>query len=727
MQVLFYLQSTFKRFWAIYVDFFNKLSNLFSVAPKNSPQEESDEMKYRIHDPDIFTEDEKNEKKSVNDFANKLQNQDKVKSVLNCSIRGNDPFGYLLNYIKNNPIAAYIQIGSEQKTLFSIVCDMIGKRTRMRNELIVSIEQIQQTTDSDSGFIDLESSKDTKNQIINYMVQVYTNTSSSPVLALSGPLGSGKNETLKYVANRLGYSIVKFAVSDPEDRYISYKAGRMAGFFDKMLISKNKIFVFDDMSQIFENHSGHNDTKVADNQRSEMAAAFAEGISRLQNKSVPIIGITRCIETLHHNVSSNLRVIPFRLLNLNERKQLIQSKLECFSEISDKDNIIDNVAKYTDGWSIGGLSKYLNLISESLRGLNNNQTEIYKCFIKHFIYITDSMKLMFPSTYKPVFPRLILKEEPIEYGDMADADQEIQTQFAVMLDTIKYPEIYRMHIPAKPQILLLCGPGGTGKTAFAKTLASNANITFFYINTSDLSGHGSSQVGSLKKVFNYAKTVDCMIFFDEIDAIYSPSYPEAIRNMIKTEIDGFEKENEKNFIFIAATNHPERMDSAAKTRFQRLEFKLPTAEKRSQLFLNIITGYLENESSTVDNKTISLSVAYGSFNDINHAAQQLAEITDGLSYREITNIMTNRLRVAIMQRNQSQNAIPNQICFNVEEHVYKYINQGYAKANPAKPAFKRDLLFSKQPNFVPIRGSGSVLELELDPDPVPAHYRWVGL
>lgn len=133
--------------------------------------------------------------------------------------------------------------------------------------------------------------------------------------------------------------------------------------------------------------------------------------------------------------------------------------------------------------------------------------------------------------------------------------------------------------------ILLVGPPGNGKTSLAEAIAEKLMVPLLAVRYEGVIGSYLGETASrLAKLFDYARSRRCVLFFDEFDALgkergdaHETGEIKRVVSSLLLQIDNLPS----HVIVITATNHPELLDRAVWRRFQ-LRLMLP-APKRAQI------------------------------------------------------------------------------------------------------------------------------------------------
>lgn len=120
--------------------------------------------------------------------------------------------------------------------------------------------------------------------------------------------------------------------------------------------------------------------------------------------------------------------------------------------------------------------------------------------------------------------------------------------------------------------LLLAGPPGSGKTMTAAALAGELHLPLFTVRLDALiTRYLGETAAKLRLVFDHIATTRGVFLFDEFDAIGGKRSADndvgEMRRILNSFLQFMEEGNATDSIIIAATNHPELLDTALARRF----------------------------------------------------------------------------------------------------------------------------------------------------------------
>lgn len=190
-------------------------------------------------------------------------------------------------------------------------------------------------------------------------------------------------------------------------------------------------------------------------------------------------------------------------------------------------------------------------------------------------------------------PNVDLETDIGGYGEVKNRLREDLIDLVLRKDNLKSEADIKALEELLPRGVIFHGPPGTGKTFFAKGIATALNATVIVVSGPELKSKwvGESEE-NLRQIFRKARqAAPSVIVFDEIDAFahargtYQGSGVEhSMVNQLLSEMDGFRK-NEMVFI-VGTTNFLESLDSALLRpgRFEFLiEIPAPDQEDRKAI------------------------------------------------------------------------------------------------------------------------------------------------
>ena len=229
-----------------------------------------------------------------------------------------------------------------------------------------------------------------------------------------------------------------------------------------------------------------------------------------------------------------------------------------------------------------------------------------------------------------------------DYGGRPELCETIEN--SVIVPFRDRPEQARQLGVPVPTILLY-GPPGTGKTYLAKALAGEIGYPYVTLSGGDvLSRYINASTEQVNDLFREARALakyagGALIFIDEIDSVLkarqSTNQHAEDRKVVNEFLNHIEDIGEQNILFIGATNVHDELDSAALSRFDKELFvDLPNEHTRRE----IIATHLDGRAHVVTNEEIA----------------ELAAATEGLSARDLTNIIIDAARRTLVDPEAAQ-------------------------------------------------------------------------
>lgn len=188
------------------------------------------------------------------------------------------------------------------------------------------------------------------------------------------------------------------------------------------------------------------------------------------------------------------------------------------------------------------------------------------------------------------------------------------------------------------QNLLMYGPPGTGKTLFAKRLAQHCGMDYAIMSGGDVAPMGRDGVTAVHKLFDWASTSrrGLLLFVDEADAFLRKRSSEEISEDMRATLNAFlhrTGEQSHKFMLVLASNTPEQFDWAVNDRLDEMIcLELPGLEERKRLIHLYFDKYVLTPATEGKRRLKVEHFDYGAL------CSEIAEVTDGLSGREISKL-----------------------------------------------------------------------------------------
>ncbi|MCL2311616.1 MAG: ATP-dependent zinc metalloprotease FtsH, partial [Firmicutes bacterium] len=275
------------------------------------------------------------------------------------------------------------------------------------------------------------------------------------------------------------------------------------------------------------------------------------------------------------------------------------------------------------------------------------------------------------------------EKNKVRFDCVAGAEEE-KEELAEIVDFLKIPKKYNALGARIPKGVLLIGPPGTGKTLLAKAVAGEAGVPFYPMSGSDFVemfvGVGASRVRDL---FNQAKkTVPCVIFIDEIDAVGRQrgaglggghDEREQTLNQLLVEMDGFG--TNEGIIVLGATNRSDILDPALvrKGRFDRNVFVgYPDVKGREDILRIHAKGKSFNSDVSLTNVARSTAGFTGA--DLENLLNEAALAAAKKNQTVITNVEVEEATVRVIVGTEKKS----KVITEEEKKLTAYHESGHA-------------------------------------------------
>ncbi|KAL1892719.1 Ribosome biogenesis ATPase rix7 [Ceratocystis pirilliformis] len=412
-------------------------------------------------------------------------------------------------------------------------------------------------------------------------------------LLLSGPVGCGKKETIKYLASR--WQVPLLQIKNSTLLNVDKAEKVLAEVVDEAKRLAPCVVLFPSFHDLFGSSGAGSSDRL-------MKVLISEALIQLSDAQIPerpiaVVATTNSAESIPKDLLLSRRLAETHKMKVPDVKTREQI-LEALSLGMDLPQLNwTDIARRTHGYVAEDL---YNLLTKSM-------VESHRLARDEAVVLDDVVNSMV--SYTPQLLRQGFSTIPsIDFAQVGGLGRVRKELYANIIRPITHPEIYARFGITKPSGVLLWGPPGCGKTLVAQAVANAAQASFVLIKGPELLDKyvGESE-RKIRELFTRARScAPCLLFFDEMDSLVprrentSTEAGARVVNTFLAELDG--GQDRTGVYVIATTNRPDMIDSAM-LRPGRLDTRLfvdlPDEEERVDILRTLFctrTTYEHNEA-----------------------------------------------------------------------------------------------------------------------------------
>ena len=207
--------------------------------------------------------------------------------------------------------------------------------------------------------------------------------------------------------------------------------------------------------------------------------------------------------------------------------------------------------------------------------------------------------------------------------------------------------------------ILLCGPPGCGKTMTAHAIAGELRLPIAYVRLDGLISSYLGQTGTnIRKIFEFVKGKQIMLFLDEFDAIAKKRDDSQelgeLKRVVTTLLQNLD-EMSANVFLVAATNHHHLLDPAIWRRFDiSILLEEPNGYQRERIISKALAEHLKEYQ--IDPK-------------------KLVVLTEGMNGAQIQTFLKSLTKQCVMNKEKGDKVTSEEIGKVWLKHAALYISE----------------------------------------------------
>ena len=385
-------------------------------------------------------------------------------------------------------------------------------------------------------------------------------------ILLFGEPGNGKTFFAEALAGELGLPMINATFGDMASKWINETTENVKRVFDDAVAQAPCVLFLDEIDSVI---SKRDSVVNADSETLKTTNAVLTRLVDLRDKGVLIIAATNFIDKIDAAAKREGRFdykIEVPMPDEPARRNILEITLKknLPSHVTALPDAITSASKRWEGYSVSRLQAVGLEVASYVKDSGGIHTVTFE-------HMMDGLRRVQGTKGQRISEQI----PTLDLLTMNDAMAKSLKGIANRMVNIEETEALGGSVPTG---LLFYGPPGTGKTFTAQSLAKTTGWAFIATSGQDI----LSRPERIDEIIAQAKDLrPCIVMIDEADDVFAERsnspWTKSITNKLLQIMDGAGGKA-ADILWIAATNHPDAMDSAALRggRFtEKIEFDLP--------------------------------------------------------------------------------------------------------------------------------------------------------